>query len=87
MFGVGGLVPLFYTHVAGGGHYPNRLALAGDSEAYFEVGRCRNPQEPRTTTWAYTSLHMQHTPPAGWSPIYDLHRWAPRSAATIWSRR
>lgn len=65
VFGVGGLVPLFYTHVAGGGHYPNRLALAGDSEAYFEVGRCRNPQEPRTTTWAYTSLHMQHTP-AGW---------------------
>lgn len=66
VFGVGGLVPLFYTHVTGGGHYPSRIASASPDEAFLEVGRCRDAQQPRATTWAYTSLRLQHTPDATW---------------------
>jgi hypothetical protein len=66
VFGVGGLVPLFHTHVTGGGHYPSRVARASPVEAYLEVGRCRDTQQPRATTWAYTSLRVQQTPDAAW---------------------
>ncbi len=66
VFGVGGLVPLLYTHVTGGGHYPSRVATVGADEALLEVGRCRDVAQPRETTWAHTSLRLQRMPDAGW---------------------
>ena len=66
VFGVGGLVPLLHTHITGGGHYPSRMAMAGPDEAFLEVGRCTDAQQPRETTWAHTSLRVLRAPDAGW---------------------
>lgn len=82
VFGVGGLVPLFYTHVTGGGHYPSRVAVAGAEDAFLEVGRCRDAQQPRATTWAFTSLRLQHTADAAWL-VVDLR---PTALGTHFSR-
>lgn len=82
VFGVGGLVPLFYTHVTGGGHYPSRVAFAGAGDAFLEVGRCRDTQQPRETTWAYTSLRLQHTSDDTWL-VADLR---PAALGTHFSR-
>ncbi len=59
VYGIGALVPLFYTHVEGGGHYPHSFATLSSHEALLELGRCRDMQTPAESTFAYVSLHLR----------------------------
>ncbi|WP_423224299.1 hypothetical protein [Candidatus Amarolinea aalborgensis] len=59
VYGIGALVPLFYAHVSGGGHYPRRFATLSSSEALLELGRCRDMEAPLESTFAHVSLHLR----------------------------
>lgn len=59
VYGIGALVPLFYAHVEGGGHYPHRFATLSGNEALIELGRCRDMEAPIESTFAHVSLHLR----------------------------
>lgn len=59
VYGIGALVPLFYAHVEGGGHYPHRFATLSGNEALLELGRCHDMEAPLDSTFAHVSLHLR----------------------------
>lgn len=59
VYGVGALVPFFYAHLEGGGHYPHRFTLISNHDAFLEIGCCRDMTTPAETTVGYVSLHLR----------------------------